>query len=63
MVKKVIIDESKNEIKYIEKREIKDDYLDTLFKYMCITTDNNESLNIKDEHMVLKNGKEIKKVV
>ena len=61
--KSVKINEENNEIRYIEKREIKDDYLDTLFKYMCITTDNNKSLNIKDEHMVLKNGKEIKKVV
>ena len=61
--KSVKINEENNEIRYIEKREIKDDYLDTLFKYMCITTDNDESLNIKDEHMVLKNGKEIKKVV
>jgi len=39
MVKKVIIDESKNEIKYIEKREIKDDYLDTVLKYMCSSSE------------------------
>ena len=30
MVKKVIIDESENAIKYIEKREITDDYLDAV---------------------------------
>ncbi len=34
--KSVKINEENNEIRYIEKREIKDDYLDTLFKYMCI---------------------------
>ena len=59
--KSVKINEKNNEIRYIEKREIKDDYLDTLFKYMCITTDNSESLNEEDEHMILKNGKKVKK--
>ena len=59
--KSVKINEENNEIRYIEKREMKDDYLDTLFKYMCTSTDNSESLNIKDEHMILKNGKKVKK--
>ena len=63
MLKKTVqINEEKNEYKIIEKREIKDDYLDTLFKYMCTSTDNSESLNEKG-YMSLKNGKKIKKVV
>ena len=61
--KSVKINEKNNEIRYIEKREIKDDYLDTLLKYMCTSTDNSESLNIKEEHMILKNGKKVKKVI
>ena len=60
--KSVKINEENNEIRYIEKREIKGDYLDTLFKYMCTSTDNSESLNeLEDKHMVLKNGKKVKK--
>ena len=59
--KSVKINEENNEIRYIEKREIKDDYLDTLFKYICTTTDNSESLNEEDQHMILKNGKKVKK--
>ena len=59
--KSVKINEENNQIRYIEKREIKGDYLDTLFKYMCTSTDNSESLNEGDEHMILKNGKKVKK--
>ena len=61
--KSVKINEKNNEIRYIEKREIKEDYLDTLFKYMCTSTDNSESLNQKEEYMTLKNGKKVKKNV
>jgi len=64
MLKKTVyINEDKNEIMYIEKREIKGDYLDTLFKYMCTSSDNSESLNQKEEYMTLKNGKKVKKNV
>jgi len=62
MVKKVIIDESKNEIKYIEKREIKGDYLDTVLKYMCSSSETLElSSGEKKDYIVLKNGKKIYK--
>jgi len=64
MLKKTVyINEDKNEIMYIEKREIKGDYLDTLFKYMCTSSDNSESLNQEEEYMTLKNGKKVKKNV
>jgi|TARA_Y100000389_G_C17425226_1_gene499177 hypothetical protein len=60
MLKKTVyINEDKNEIMYIEKREIKGDYLDTLFKYMCTSTDNDK----EEEYMTLKNGKKVKKNV
>ena len=61
--KSVKINEENNEIRYIEKREIKGDYLDTLFKYMCTTSDNSETLNEEDDHMILKSGKKIKKSI
>jgi hypothetical protein len=62
MVKKVIIDESKNEIKYIEKREIKDDYLDTVLKYMCSSSETLELSSCeKKDYMILKNGKKVYK--
>ena len=61
MLKKTVqINEEKNEYRIIEKREIKDDYLDTLVKYMCTTTNNSESLN-EEGYMSLKNGKKVKK--
>lgn len=64
MLKKTVhINEGKNEIMYIEKRKIKGDYLDTLFKYMCTSSDNSESLNQEEEYMTLKNGKKVKKNV
>ena len=59
MLKKTVyINEEKNEYRIIEKN-IKDDYLYTLFKYMCTSTDNDK----EEEYMTLKNGKKVKKNV
>ena len=57
MLKKTVyINEEKNEYRIIEKN-IKDDYLYTLFKYMCTSTENDKG----GEYMILKNGKKVKK--
>tara|TARA_B100000902_G_scaffold370839_1_gene396298 strand:- start:1553 stop:1741 length:189 start_codon:yes stop_codon:yes gene_type:complete len=62
MVKKVVINEKKNEIKYIEKREIKGDYLDTILKYMCSSSGTDEIPKKEaEEYMILKNGKKVYK--
>lgn len=63
MLKKTVtIDEEKNEIKYIEKREIKGDYLDTVLKYMCSSSDTDEiPVKKEEEYMILKNGKKVYK--
>lgn len=61
MKKTVLINEDNNEIRYIEKREIKGDYLNTIFKYVCSSSDTIESHEKQDkkEYMLLKNGKKI----
>lgn len=64
MVKKVVINEDKNEIRYIEKREIKGDYLNTVLKYMCSSSETIElstELIEKKDYMILKNGKKVYK--
>lgn len=66
MLKKTVyINEEKNEYKFIEKRKKEDSYLNTLFSYMCTTTDNYESINSNyesiNDYMILKNGKKIKR--
>jgi hypothetical protein len=64
MVKKVIIDESKNEIKYYDKKSIPNDYLNYIFKHMCSSSETIESppeSQEEKEYMLLKNGKKIYK--
>lgn len=62
--KSVSFDENKNQIRYYEKENINyyDDYLSTVCKYMCTSTEYNEKLYDSD-HIVLKSGKKVKKVV
>lgn len=55
MLKKTVyINEEKNEYKFIEKRKKEDSYLNTMFSYICTTTDNYEN---KHEEKTLRNGK------
>ena len=55
MLKKTVhINEKKNEYRIIEKRKKEDSYLNTLFSYVCTTTDNYEN---KCEEKTLRNGK------
>ena len=66
MLKKTVqINEEKNEYKFIEKRKKEDSYLNTLFSYVCTTTDNYESINDNyvsiNDYMILKSGKKIKR--
>ena len=60
MKKTVQINESKNEIRYYEKEKPKDDYLDTILKYMCTSTETSESIKKDYEYKVLRNGKRLK---
>jgi len=60
MKKTVQINESKNEIRYYEKEKPKDDYLDTILKYMCTSTETSESIKNDYEYKVLRNGKRLK---
>ena len=62
--KSVSFDENKNKIRYYEKEKIDyyEDYLSTVCKYMCISTDCNEKL-YDTEHIILKSGKKVKKVL
>ena len=60
MKKSVQINESLNEIRYYEKEKPKDDYLDTILKYMCTSTETSESIKNDYEYKVLRNGKRLK---
>ena len=61
MLKKTVyINEEKNEYKFIEKRKKEDSYLNTLFSYVCTSTDNYDTIN-DNNYMILKNGKKIKR--
>ena len=61
MKKTVQIDESKNEIRYYEKEKPQDDYLDTILKYLCTSTETSEYIKDNYEYKVLRNGKTIKR--
>ena len=58
--KSVQINESLNEIRYYEKEKPKDDYLDTILKYLCTSTETSESIKDNYEYKVLRNGKRLK---
>jgi hypothetical protein len=61
--KSVQINESLNEIRYYEKEKPKDDYLDTILKYLCTSTETSEiSEYIINDYdcKVLRNGKRLK---
>ena len=61
MLKKTVqINESLNEIRYYEKEKPKDDYLDTILKYMCTSTETSETIKNDYEYKVLRNGKRLK---
>lgn len=57
--KSVFINEGNNEIIYIEKRKKKEDYLDTIFKYLCTSTETTENVKENYDEKVLRNGKKI----
>lgn len=57
--KSVFINEDNNEIIYIEKRKKKEDYLDTIFKYLCTSTETTENVKKNYNEKVLRNGKKI----
>ena len=58
--KSVQINESLNEIRYFEKEKPKDDYLDTILKYLCTSTETSESIKNDYDYKVLRNGKRLK---
>jgi hypothetical protein len=58
--KSVTFDENKNEIRYYEKEKEKIDYLTSIYKYMCISTETDDKL-YESEYTILKSGKKIKK--
>ena len=60
MKKTVQIDESKNEIRYYEKEKPQDDYLDTILKYLCKSTETSEYIKNDYDCKVLRNGKRLK---
>ena len=60
MKKSVQINESLNEIRYYEKEKPKDDYLDTILKYLCTSTETSESIKDDYGYKVLRNGKRLK---
>ena len=62
--KSVSFDENKNQIRYYEKEKINyyDDYSSTICKYMCVSTECDEKL-YDTEHIILKSGKKVKKVL
>ena len=62
--KSVSFDENKNQIRYYEKEKINyyDDYLSTVCKYMCVSTECDETL-YDSEYIVLKSGKKVKRIV
>ena len=57
--KSVFINEDNNEIIYIKKRKEKDDYLDTIFKYLCTSTETTENIKENYNGTVLRNGKKL----
>lgn len=57
--KSVFINEGNNEIIYIEKRKKKEDYLDTIFKYLCTSTETTENIKENYNEKLLRNGKKI----
>ena len=59
--KSVQINENLNEIRYYEKEKPKDDYLDTILKYLCTSTETSESIKNDYDYKVLRNGKTIKR--
>lgn len=59
--KSVQINEDLNEIRYYEKEKPKDDYIDTILKYLCTTTETSEYIKDNYEYKVLRNGKTIKR--
>ena len=62
MKKTVIINEEKNQIRYYEKDPKSVDYLDTIFKYLCTSTDSHDTKGRPDDdYMILKNGKRIQR--
>ena len=59
--KSVTFDENKNKIRYYEKEKVDyEDYLTSLCKYMCISTESDDKL-CESEYIILKSGKKIKK--
>ena len=60
--KSVTFDENKNKIRYYEKEKVDyyEDYLTSICKYMCISTENDDKL-CESEYTILKSGKKIKK--
>lgn len=56
--KSVSFDENKNEIRYYEKEKIQDDYLDTILKYLCTSTECSDEKPL-DDFMILKSGKKV----
>ena len=57
--KSVSFDENKNEIMYIEKRKKSEDYLDTIFKYLCTSSESTDNIKENYDNKVLRNGKKI----
>lgn len=57
--KSVYINEDNNQIIYIEKRKKKEDYFDTIFKYLCTSTDTVDNIKDNYDDKVLRNGKKI----
>ena len=60
MKKSVQINESLNEIRYYEKEKPKDDYIDTILKYLCTSTETSEYIKNDYDFKVLRNGKRLK---
>ena len=60
MKKSFKINESLNEIRYYEKEKLKDDYFNTILKYLCTSTETSESIKNDYEYKVLRNGKRFK---
>ena len=60
MKKSVQINESLNEIRYYEKEKPKDDYIDTILKYLCTSTETSEYIKNDYDCKVLRNGKRLK---
>ena len=62
--KSVTFDENKNKIRYYEKEKVDyyEEYLTSIYKYMCISTESDDKLyKSESEYTILKSGKKIKK--